>query len=57
MKVRNISPEPRFVPALGGLSVDVDELFDVPDDTELNWDIPGVFEVIANTPTIKKDED
>ena len=30
-RVRNIAPEPRTIPALG-LMVDVDEVFNVPDD-------------------------
>lgn len=30
-RVRNIAPEPRTIPALG-LSVDVDEVFEVPND-------------------------
>lgn len=54
MKVRNISPEPRVIPFLGR-TVDVDEVFDVPDDSDREWDIPDVFAVEA-APAKKKDD-
>ena len=48
MKVRNIAATPRLIPALGRV-VDVDEVFDVPDEFVTNADeqFPAsIYEVI-----------
>ena len=55
-QVRNIAPEPRTIPALG-LSVDVDEVFDVPDDFFAAHAWPeGIYEVIADDTAPKKEK-
>ena len=49
MRVRNISDDPRIVPCLGR-AIEVDEVVTVPPALEgQEWDIPGVFEVVADT--------
>jgi hypothetical protein len=55
MKVRNISTERRLVLSIGR-EVDVDELFDVPDDSPLEWNVPGVFEVTTTAPTVTEED-
>ena len=53
-RVRNIADEPRTIPALG-LSVDVDEVFDVPDEFFAAHAWPdSIYEVIADDTTTKK---
>lgn len=48
-KVRNIAPEPRTIPALG-ITVDVDEVFTVPQDFFDTHAWPeDIFEVITTT--------
>ena len=56
-RVRNIAPEPRTIPALG-LSVDVDEVFEVPNDFFASHAWPeDIYEVIADdTATTKGKE-
>ena len=53
-RVRNIAPEPRTIPALG-VSVDVDEVFEVPNDFFAAHAWPeDIYEVIADDTTTKK---
>jgi hypothetical protein len=54
-QVRNIAPEPRTIPALG-LSVDVDEVFTVPDDFFAAHAWPEEIYEVISTPTKKNKE-
>jgi hypothetical protein len=55
-RVRNIAPEPRTIPALG-ISVDVDEVFEVPADFFAAHAWPEeIYEVVADD-TDNKDEE
>jgi len=55
-QVRNIAPEPRTIPALG-LSVDVDEVFTVPNDFFAAHAWPeDIYEVIADDTAPKKEK-
>ena len=53
-QVRNIAPQPRTIPALG-LSVDVDEVFDVPDDFFAAHAWPEELYEVISTPTKNKE--
>lgn len=54
-RIRNVSPEERFVPA-ANIVVAVDESFEISEElfAALEWEIPGVFEVVVSTPTKKE---
>lgn len=54
-QVRNIAPEPRTIPALG-LSVDVDEVFQVPDEFFTAHEWPESLYEVIETPTTKESE-
>lgn len=56
VRVRNIAPEPRDIRVVGRV-VDVDEVFDVPDDifAAHEW-AEDIYEVVADTTTKKGKE-
>ena len=57
MKVRNIAPDARFIPALG-ITVAPDEVFTVPDSLVTNADEqfpPTIYEVVTSAAKSKED--
>jgi hypothetical protein len=53
VKVRLLADEPRLVVAIQRV-IEPDEVFEVPDGDDREWDIPGLYEVIT-TPAKDKE--
>jgi hypothetical protein len=54
-RIRNLADEPRAIPSLG-ISVEVDEVFEVPDDFFDAHAWPEELYEVITTPTTKKEK-